>query len=180
MRPIAQVAKARLTTVPQFSSLVLPDPKIDTNGLISAGNAMAGAAAPYTATFTGLGLPTDFVAQLQAAAQTVQAAVDTRAEYRVSGVSATAGVSALLRQGRQAVHVLDSMVVPQLTGNDQLLAGWRNAKRVVSKPGTASSGTTPAPTPAPTPGTNTVPIGTTAVPDAPVVPSSTHTAAREA
>jgi hypothetical protein len=45
------------------------------------------------------------------------------------------------KKARDAVKVLDSLVVPALGNDDHLLAVWRSIKRVTAKPGVAVGST---------------------------------------
>lgn len=60
-----------------------------------------------------------------------------RAATKVRRVRATKGIVEALLQGREAVAVLQAVVKSQLGGDPTFLAGWRAARRVVAKPGTA-------------------------------------------
>ena len=170
MRPVAAVAKAKLRDVPEFKVLTLPDIRINTNRLVAAAGAMADAATPHTQVFIDSGLPADFVPQLLAAADEVKASIDVRAKSRGRRVGATAGLSAEDKKGRHALAILDTLVVPMLGTNDQLLAEWRSLKRVDHKPGPAIGNTPPAPTPTPVPTPSPVTPGSGAHPVTPVTP----------
>ena len=150
-----------LSTVPQFSALQAPRSEDRQSGaadLRGRGDGDGGGSS-IRSTFTGLGLPPDFLTQLQAAVNAVQGAVDqhSRPITRYRGSAPRPGRARRSRRGRHAIDLLDSLVVPLLANNAQLLASWRNAKRVVNKPGVAAKGSTPTPAPTPTPTPTPVP-----------------------
>lgn len=74
--------------------------------------------------------PANFLAQLRAAADGVQASLDTRSAKVVAGAGATTKVKAMASQGRRAVAALDSLVSHLILGDERLEREWRAAKRV--------------------------------------------------
>ncbi|HVT38417.1 MAG TPA: hypothetical protein VHE78_05210 [Gemmatimonadaceae bacterium] len=154
MQPIAAIAKKRLSTMPLIVDMRLPVRRISDAGLIAAGTAMANAAGQYTQTFLDQQLPKDFIAELQASVTAVQQAVVARDVVLTQVKQATQGVVDMLTIASTDVHVLNALVVKQLKGKTDLLAAWRQAKRVKAKSGVPTGTTkTPAvpPAPAPTP-----------------------------
>jgi hypothetical protein len=112
--------------------------------------------------FTRVGLPDDFVAQLNAASDAMIASVSDRESNRNVLRGATKSLAAKLGDGRRVVHILDAFVQSRLLGDDGLLASWNRAKRVLRVPGGQGvSPTTPAPTPTSIP---TTPAATPAAP----------------
>lgn len=97
---------------------------------------MAAGAAGYRQTFITFGLKEDFLEGLTAAIHAVQVVATARSGSQTSGVTATAGVKALLRRGHLALGVLHSLVKSDLSAASPLLAGWTEATRV-RKPATA-------------------------------------------
>jgi len=169
MQPIAAIAKKKLGTTPLIVDMRLPRANISDAGLVTAGTAMANAAGQYTQTFLDQQLPKDFIAQLQASVAALQQAVVAR-DLEVAQVKqATQGVVDELVIATTDVHVLNALVVKQLKGRTDLLAAWRQTKRVKAKPG-VPTGTTkpPAIGPAPVPPV-TPPVATPPV--APVAPA---------
>jgi hypothetical protein len=99
--------------------------------------AMAEGAANHADVFIGAGLPADFIARLADATKAVKNSIDGRALNRGRGVSGTAGLKQMEKEARDAVKILDSLVVPTLGTDDHLVAEWRSIKRVTAKPGVA-------------------------------------------
>jgi hypothetical protein len=145
MARIAAIAKANLATVPELSSMTMPKSTTHSAQLIIAANAMATAAQPFAATFTGEGLATTFDTDLQAAATALQASIDGRKALTATAVGATAGTAKAVTDAKGALRVLDTFVVPALAGNTTLLAQWKSAKRVSKKPKAATGSTTVTP-----------------------------------
>lgn len=136
MRPIADIARTALAGAPDIVQLRLPPTEMKDARLIEAGTAMATRSAPYKDTFTAYGMPDDFVEQLQAATEAVRKAVADRAAARNTLVFATTDLEYQLMLGRNALRVVDSLVVAQLRStNPVLIAAWNQAKHVIAKPG---------------------------------------------
>jgi hypothetical protein len=122
--------------------------------LATAARGMAQAAGHHAEVFIAAGLPADFIVQLNGAADALVRSVNARSQYRSRRTSATTGLEAKLRAGRQSLHILDALVKSALEGNPALLAGWRAVTRV-PKAGTRTTTAAPqrssaVPTPAPT------------------------------
>jgi hypothetical protein len=133
MRPIATVAAAQLRQVPDFLALKMP-PKLSTSrALVAWAGAMGKAAAAYDKTFVDAGLSPDFLAQMQTAADTLNATLTSRGATRAAQRGASAGLDAEATRGRQAVKVLDALVEPLIAGDISLLAQWKTAKRVTGR-----------------------------------------------
>ena len=161
MQPITAIARATLAHTPLIAKLRLPSSKVSDSTLISAGNAMADVAAQYEKVFTDEQLPADFVAQLRTSVKAVRKTAVARDGFQNVLTQSTQAVNDELVRAKNVVKVLNSLVVKQLKGKGDLLAGWRQAKHAKLKPGvpqgSASAATTPvsgpapaAPTPAPT------------------------------
>lgn len=135
MRPIAAVAKVKLRETPQVAALKLPSHKLRGQALVAAAHAMADAATPHQEVFVGAGLPAEFIAQLRRAADAVSDSLESRRENQSASAGATRGLAAAEQRGRQALRVLDTLVVPALGNDDGMLRAWKSARRVLAKPG---------------------------------------------
>lgn len=133
MRPIATVAASKLRQAPEFLALKMPPANTSSRRLIAAAGAMEEAAAGYIPTFLDAGLPADFLAQLRASAAALNTSVANRGVTASSQTGATAGLKAEAARGRDAVHVLDSLIEPLLAGDTVLLVQWKTAKRFGGK-----------------------------------------------
>lgn len=135
MIPIATFARARLQGVPDFAALTSSGWKLGPSRLVAAARAMATAAAPHLAALESNGFPPDTITQLVAAADAVSSAMAERSSTHVRRVTATKGIDAQLRRGREAVRILKATVGKQAAGDVAFLAGWRVAHRVTAKSG---------------------------------------------
>ena len=149
MRPIARIAGADVPRTPATEPLRMPRGNVSTPRLVSAAKGMADAAVPFTAIFVDHGLPADFVARTNTAADALLASVTVRKTNRGQRGGATRGLKARLSAGRKLVRVLDAFVQTALKDDPALLANWNIIKRVnlvARRP--QSTPATPAPTPA--------------------------------
>ena len=137
MRPIVEVGSAKLRETPQFAALRMPPYRMRGMAIVAAAHAMADAATPNTAIFNEAGLPADFIEKLRRAADAVSASYDTRRDGQTARMGATRGLKEAERRGRQALRILDTLVVPVLGRDDALIAAWRAARRIQAKPGPA-------------------------------------------
>jgi hypothetical protein len=187
MQPIAAIAKAQLLGSPAtlMQKFELPDKQTPDVVLITAARAMSKAAAEYEQLFLAEKLPSDFIPQLDAAANALQDALVERNGSRLERRRATTGLESQLFKAREVIRVLNGLVVKQIARNPDLLAEWKMAKRVRQKPGVPrGSGTTPTaatPTAAtPTAATPTAATPTAATPTAATPTAATPTAAAPA
>jgi hypothetical protein len=86
--------------------------------------------APLIAQFTAYELPADFVTDLEADLAAFDAATDSQADDRISGVEDTATARRLLVEGRAAVVQLNASVRNKYRRQPEILAAWRTASRV--------------------------------------------------
>ena len=130
MSAIARIAKADLLNTPAIGPLRMPRGRPSMQRLAAAAYGMAKAAAPFEPVFVAAGLPAEFVAQLNAAADSMIAAVGNRAQSCGKRRGATKGLSTGLTEGRKVVHILDAFVKTTLANDLPLLANWEQVKRV--------------------------------------------------
>jgi len=171
MRPIARIATADLPPTPEVQPLTMPSGKPSVALLIATARGMAAAAGRFATVFTDAGLPADFVAQLTAATDALEAARDQQTSTVSSRSGATDVLGATLQRGRRIVGVLDSLVAKALNDDPELMAGWRSAKRVrhIGRP-TATAGMT-----TPTAPRESVPNAAPAAPPAATPAAAEHT-----
>ena len=131
LRPIAKVAKAALGDVPAIDRATrMPSTHTTTTKLIAEAAAFHEAIAPYADILIRKGRPTDFLAQLDAAAEDLHQAQLAKARSQGRKVGARAGIDEEIARGRQAVDMLDAIVTTSFVGNSDVLSKWRSAKRV--------------------------------------------------
>lgn len=162
MAPIARIARADLPQTPQIEPLRMPRGNPTTEKLAAAAKGMATAATPYAGVFIGAGLATDFIPQLNTAADALLASFDDGAQSRGKRRGNTNGLKERLSAGRKIVHILDAFITIALKDDPALLANWSSVKRVrrigvrpaspspVAPAPVASTPAAPAPAAAPT------------------------------
>jgi hypothetical protein len=150
MAPISRIARADLPYTPEIEPLRLPKGRPSTEKLAAAAYGMAKAATPFSEVFVAAGLHTDFIAQLEGAADAMIVSLSERSQSRGKRSGATTGLKAKLRAGRNIVQVLDAFVKSALKDDPALLANWKTVKRVLKVTGRAAAAPAiPAPKPAP-------------------------------
>lgn len=138
MTPVAKFARAKLKGVPHIAALT-PSAGILTGiPLANAGRAMAAAAAPYADRFRAANFPAGFLDQLAAAAEAIATSLAAAADSRRQRNGATKEIAAALKEGRNAVAALDSLVSHTIIGNDKLVEEWRVARRITKSTGARS------------------------------------------
>ena len=147
MKPIAIVAKLKLSGVPELAALSMPPKSLASATLVAAAKAMAVAAQKYDTVFTGVGFPNDFVAQLTTAADAVTAVAVTPAVVKVTG--AATGITQQQTQVRGLFLLLDALVIPRLNDDPVLLAKWKAARSSSTTAPTPVAAQAPAPAPIP-------------------------------
>ncbi len=172
MAPIASIAQAKIPGTPELAALRMPTKDIHSQALITAATAMGNTAAPHAATFTGQGLPVDFLARLTSAASALQSAIDGRSLVKTTGVAATTGAKSQVQLARAVIKQLNAMVVPQLAGNPTLLSAWANTKAITAKGGVPLGSTQTITTTVPPTATPTTAPSTPSTPAAPTTPST--------
>ena len=166
IQPIVAIAKKKFAKTDLIADFKLPAKNTGDSALIAAGTMMADKAAQYSPTFIDQQLPADFIAQLRAAVDALQQAVNARAFTQSQLTTATQTVLNELAIAHTDVQVLNALVVKQLKGNTDLLAGWKQTKRVKAK--TSVSGVAVVPS-TPLPVTTPAPVATPVAPATPVV-----------
>ena len=133
MRPVTLVAKQKLRNVPEFKPLSTATRHLKAALLVVAAKAMAVGAQRHEAVFTEVGLPDDFIAQLNAAADAVTVSLDGRQASRAGATSATAGLHAQEQRLRGLFQLIDAIVGPKLGTDAVLLSKWGSTKAIKRK-----------------------------------------------
>ena len=146
MRPIARIARAKLSGVPELSALRMPRNNLSVEALTAAAAAMGEQATRFASVFIAAGQPGDFVQQLADATTALKAPISSRNANLSQRSTATEGLKTKLSDARKTVHILDSYVRTALRGNPALLAGWEQVKHVTktrTKPKSTTTTLTP-------------------------------------
>jgi hypothetical protein len=129
LKPIAQFARKSVRGEPGFAAVTRSNHRKHGSALVAAAQATAVTAAPLAGAFTAAGFPPDFLEQLRACADALEATLDAQLSTKSERVSATEGIALALASGREAIGLLDP-VVSRLLRSSELLAGWQLVKRV--------------------------------------------------
>jgi hypothetical protein len=135
MHPIAAVARLSLVGIPESADPRAPSKRLDDLRLVNAAISVPEAGAKYIGVFTDRGLPADVIARLGGAIETVRAAVAGHSDALSAVKSPHSRWNDQLASARNNLAVVNAMVVNQLDGRADLLAAWRMAKQVNTKPG---------------------------------------------
>jgi len=152
MTPISRIAHVALPDTDELVPLRIPRGDPSTEILVAAARGMAQVAGEHADVFISAGLPTDFVAQLKAAADALLQAKDARKRTKGKTSGATTSLKDKLREARQSIHILDGLVRKELVGQTGMLKDWNDTKRLPHarrSSATAAGASAPA-TPTPT------------------------------
>jgi len=131
MRPIRRIAKVKLATAPELTTLVARSTGVTKGDFAAMAEALAAAAAKYEKVFVGKGMAADFVAQMSAAITQLKASRDSQAAAAVKSEAATKAITAANKSARDMLAVLDSVIVPGVRHDAALLAEWKASKRII-------------------------------------------------
>jgi hypothetical protein len=166
MRPIAEIARRHLRTVPQFKALQMPSRSAKGGAFLASAKAMVDAAMLHKDALLERGLPADSFDQFQVALTTLEESLSERENNRTLRIGATRGLAVQEQEGRSVLKVLDALVRRALDGNDALLATWDGVR--AAQPRSGKTGTNPSNPEATLPGSATgTTVNTTASPVAP-------------
>jgi hypothetical protein len=138
MRQVARVSASKLQGVTEYAALQMPAANARIADVLARAGTMANAAEVHASVFSDAGLPADFVTQLRAAASAIEATLGDRSESGTTRVTATQGTRSACRRGRHAIKVLDSLIRLHLAEDDDLVSGWKSAKRFRAMPAVQS------------------------------------------
>jgi hypothetical protein len=130
MRPIAVIAREHLREKPEFALLRLPPWNLRGVGLSAVARDMANTADIHIDLFVEGGLSREFVAELRAVADQLEASFVARGHAQAQRAGATQGLKAETTRAHALIQVIDSQLRPKLRVNDQLLREWEVAKHV--------------------------------------------------
>ena len=167
MRPIAEIARRNLRTVPEFKALQMPRQTSTGPAFIASAKAMGDAAVLHKDTLIERGLPADFLDQFQTAVAKLEVSESDREKSRTRRMGATKALAFEEQEGRSVLKVLDALVRPALRGNEALLGTWDGARAIHRRPGGSAteaptSGVTASGTPASSAASGTTPTATAA------------------
>ena len=137
LTPLAGFARAQLREAPEFGALHSVPHGIQGRRLANAARAMASAAKPHLPALVSAQWAEVGERAIEQAADALDGALDACADARARRRIGTVGIPIELARGRNAVNLLDAVVTKKLAGRPDLLAAWRQTKRVVQVPSRA-------------------------------------------
>jgi hypothetical protein len=144
VQAISQTARVLAEDAPGLDlQFQVPNPASD-DTLLTTGRKFAGDAAPLASQFVTQGMPTTFVADLQALVDGFERALRDRGMGRKQRQAARAHTNAVLASGLAAVRSLDAIVTNHLQDDDVTKTVWERDRRVVY-PVRQRTGATPQP-----------------------------------
>jgi hypothetical protein len=162
LKNIAHTASAIAQDVPGFDDLFAPPLHYNPGEVLATANAYLAQLAPVAtddaattaakaarvAHFTDHALPATFVTDLQAQVDAIGDVQETHEENREQGVSSTAAIARLARDGKKQVKYLDAIARNLYKNNPDKLRAWVSASHVERDPEHAATTPTPATPPA--------------------------------
>ena len=113
--------------------------------------AQIAAKAALRAKFIAYEIAPDFVKDLRADRDALDACNDSKQSDNQEGVESTAAIDTMLAQTKEIVTRLDAAIQNKYKSNPDKLAAWKSASRVERTPRKTKAGDTPAPPTLPTP-----------------------------
>jgi hypothetical protein len=129
LAPIVAAARALESEVPDLASIRLPKVGIGIPRLAAEARGMADALAPFADQFIGIGLEPDFLVQLRAAIDCLEASMHTVRGHRGARVNATTSLKAAGQSAVTVLRLLDRMIRAELGENEPALAEWVSLRR---------------------------------------------------
>jgi hypothetical protein len=129
LKPITQFARTSARRVPEFAPLTKSTHRKHGRALVAAARAIAATAMPLADALTAATFPPDFLDQLCAWTDALNATLKAQMSTKEARIAATDGIATALSSGREAVGLLDP-VVSRLLRSSELLTAWQTVKRV--------------------------------------------------
>jgi hypothetical protein len=140
--PISLIAKASMREKPGIQrALKMPRPQLTTTKLIADAKAIREVAATYEQEFIQLRRPVNFLAQLDQAIADLDAAHRGKATQLGRRVGGSEGLVEEITRGREALKLLDALIITAFARKPDVLARWRMAKRIRGLPSGGGSTT---------------------------------------
>jgi len=114
--------------------------------LLNSARAFAADAAAFTALFTSVGLPADFITHLNADIAQLETAISDKGTAQAAEGGATGGIADAAHRAAIALHILDTVVKNTYKNNPQRLAEWVIASHVEKHTPVPKAKPVPAPT----------------------------------
>lgn len=133
---IARQAKDLLKFAPGAErNFKVPAERTPAAKVAAAGERMAKAAKPHRKLFVEVGLSKDFVTRLATDSKALSERAAKSSEGKRLLSVATAEIPRQIRAGRQAISILDALLMEPIRNKEFNAAGWRTSKRVRARKG---------------------------------------------
>ena len=146
MRSMNQTARGIDHQLPGIADL-FKMPNDSDQATVNAARGYITNATPIAAEFTNRGLPATFLTDMQAAIDAFDAAEDRQTAARANHTAATAAIAFVLKQQREIVRELDTIIHNQYRDDPATLASWDSASHIESAPQTKEEPTSPPSSP---------------------------------
>jgi hypothetical protein len=136
LKQIVAIANKKPTRTPAIAGLRLPAQHASDGRLLTRAAAMAKLAAKYPDVFAAQQMPLNHVQHCRGKIKELRDELNRRDACLMRHAHATGDLADYTSNVREAIHVLNALVVKQLRiRNEGLLAAWKAAKRYPQKPG---------------------------------------------
>lgn len=150
LEAINRTAKAMAEDVPGIDDKFRVPRNNNDREMLSAARAFRADADPLKAQFIAHEMPADFIEDLQADIDALEAAISNQASGIGDSVAAGAGIDATVSNGVEIVRKLDAIVRNKYANNPAALAEWTSASHTERAPRrAAAAGGSPPPPPQP-------------------------------
>ena len=130
LAPIAKIARAHRDVAGLATAMRVPSPGLSTMRLIQEAVGIRATVATQSALFVESGRPEDFLERLDAAIAELKGSFLGKARNVGTHVGAKRGMKDVIKVGRKAVDLIDTIVTDAFATRGDLLAKWKIAKRV--------------------------------------------------
>ena len=149
MEAINRTARVMAFTLPGLDDKFRMPGRIGDQALLTLARTFGNDAFPLKAEFIKRGLAADFIAELDEAAVSFDAAINRKAQGRGKHVAATAAIDELIERGLRIVRELNALVRNTVSDDASALAAWESASRVEKPTRRGRNKSNGAPGPAP-------------------------------
>lgn len=134
LRQISGLAKSMAYVINGLENKFRMPRNLNDQNLIAAGRAFASDAPEYKATFVEYGMASNFITQLTAATDALEAAVAAAGAAEQSKIGSTASFAPQIKEGMIIVRRLDPIVKMKYGNDAAAMAAWTFAKHVERAP----------------------------------------------
>lgn len=135
VRKIANTADTLEDNEPGFDNkFLVPRRNLSTATLLEVARAFAADAAPVKDLFEGLGMPADFITDLQDAINDVETSIGQQDSGQLNSVLSNAEIETILKRQLQNKRMLNTVILNLFADNPAKITEWETAYRVERPP----------------------------------------------